>query len=177
MSYGDIIIYSICRYGSQRGNTWPWGYTPCWQVYTNKTRIMPFISTKSVACMSTSWLQGKVYTAKSCKGKKRVPDALNLGLVSYGRQPWQKTSALQDSRGLGMGLKPHPGKDSWHEIWRNNSQIPQLAEASEEGKGPHRAVEPMMMMMMICSYIILNVMFIKLFLYIHVHITFLLQIQ
>jgi hypothetical protein len=173
MSYGDIIIYSICRYGSQRGNTWPSGYTPCWQVYTNKTRIMSFISTESVACMSTSWLQGKVYTAKSCKGKKRVHDALNLGLVSYGRQPWQKTSALQDSRGLGMGLKPHPGKDSWHEIWRNNSQIPQLAE---EGQGPHRAVEPMMMMM-ICSYIILNVIFIKLFLYICVHITFLLQIQ
>jgi len=42
---------------------------------------MPFIHTKSVACMSTSWLLGNVYTAKSCKGKKRDPDALKLGLV------------------------------------------------------------------------------------------------
>jgi hypothetical protein len=36
-----------------------------------------------------------------------------------------------------------------HETWRSNSQILQLAEASEEGQGPRRAVEPMMMMMMI----------------------------
>jgi hypothetical protein len=43
--------------------------------------------TKSVACMSTSWLLGNVYLAKSCKDKKRAPDALKLGLVSYGRQP------------------------------------------------------------------------------------------
>jgi hypothetical protein len=48
---------------------------------TNKTRVMPFIPTKSVACMSTSWLLGNAYKAKSCKGKKRDPDALKLGLV------------------------------------------------------------------------------------------------
>jgi hypothetical protein len=60
----------------------PRGYTPCPRVYTNKTRVMPFIPTKSVACMSTSWLLGNVYTAKSCKGEKRAPDALELGLVS-----------------------------------------------------------------------------------------------
>ena len=30
----------------------------------------------------TSWLLGNVYTAKSCKGEKRVPDALKSGLVS-----------------------------------------------------------------------------------------------
>jgi hypothetical protein len=47
-----------------------------WQVYANKPRVMPFIPTKSAACMSTSWLLGNVYTAKSCKGKKRDPDAL-----------------------------------------------------------------------------------------------------
>jgi hypothetical protein len=46
------------------------------------TRVMPFIPTKSVACMSKSWLLGNVYTAKSCKDKKRDPDALKLGLVS-----------------------------------------------------------------------------------------------
>jgi len=54
--------------------------------------------------MSTSWLIGNVYTAKLCMGEKRVPDALKLGLVSQGRQPRQKTSILQDSWGLGMGL-------------------------------------------------------------------------
>jgi hypothetical protein len=36
---------------------------------------------------------------------------------------------------------------SCHEILRSNSRILQLAEASEEGQGPRRAVEPMMMMM------------------------------
>jgi hypothetical protein len=51
-------------------------------VYTNKTRVMPFIPTKAVACMSTSWFLGNVYTAKSRKGKKRAPGALKLGLVS-----------------------------------------------------------------------------------------------
>jgi hypothetical protein len=68
--------------GSRRGRTWPRGYTPCWQVYTNNTRVMSFIPTKSVACMSTPWLLGNVYTAKSRKGKKRDPDGLKLGLVS-----------------------------------------------------------------------------------------------
>jgi len=29
-----------------------------------------------------SWLLGNVYTTKSCKGEKRVPDASKLGLVS-----------------------------------------------------------------------------------------------
>jgi hypothetical protein len=36
---------------------------------------------KSVAYMSTSWLLGNVYTAKSIKVKKRDPDALKLELV------------------------------------------------------------------------------------------------
>jgi hypothetical protein len=51
---------------------------------------MLFIPTKSVACMSTSWLLGNVYTAKSCKGEKRDPDALrettlteNIGPSQY----------------------------------------------------------------------------------------------
>jgi hypothetical protein len=47
--------------GSRRGSTWPRGYTPCWQVYTDSTRVTPFIPTNSVACMSTSWLLGNVY--------------------------------------------------------------------------------------------------------------------
>jgi hypothetical protein len=45
------------------------------------------------------------------------------------------------------GSQPHPGKDSCHEIWRSNSWLLQLAEVSEEGQVPCRAVEPMMMMM------------------------------
>jgi hypothetical protein len=52
------------------------------QVYTNKTRVMPFIPTKSVACISTSWLLGNVYTTKSCKGKENEVNAIKLGLVS-----------------------------------------------------------------------------------------------
>jgi hypothetical protein len=47
-----------------------------------RCRVMPFITTKSAACMSTSWLLGNVYTTKSCKGKKRDPDPLKFGLVS-----------------------------------------------------------------------------------------------
>jgi hypothetical protein len=77
-----ILFYIYVSYGSRRGSTWPRGYTPCWQVYTNKTRVLPFIPTKSVAWMSMSWLLGNVYTAKSCKGKKRDPDGLKLELVS-----------------------------------------------------------------------------------------------
>jgi len=42
---------------------------------------MPDIPTKSYTCMSTSWLLGNMYTAKSFKGEKRVPDASKLGLV------------------------------------------------------------------------------------------------
>jgi hypothetical protein len=53
---------------------------------------------------------GNVYTDKSFKGKKRDPDTLKLGLVNEGRQPWQKTSALDDSRELGMGLTTPPWK-------------------------------------------------------------------
>jgi hypothetical protein len=56
------------------------------QVYTNKTPVMPFIPTKSVACMSTSWLLGNVYMTKPCKGEKQDPDTLKFGLVGYGRQ-------------------------------------------------------------------------------------------
>jgi hypothetical protein len=96
--------------GIRRRSTWPRGYTPCWQVYTDKTRVMPFIPTKSVACMSTSWLLDNVYTAKSCKDTKPDPDALKLGLVGYERLPWQKTLALQDSRGLDVGLTTPPWK-------------------------------------------------------------------
>jgi hypothetical protein len=70
------VCVCVCVCGNRRGSTWPRGYTPCWQVYTKQTRVMPFIPTKSVACMSTSWLLGNVYMAKSCKGKKPDPDAL-----------------------------------------------------------------------------------------------------
>jgi hypothetical protein len=79
---GENFVFLVIYNGSRRGSTWPRGYTPCWQLYTNKTPAMPFIATKSVTCMSTSWLLGNVYTAKLCKGKKRDPDALKLGLVS-----------------------------------------------------------------------------------------------
>jgi hypothetical protein len=37
--------------------------------------------------MSTSWLLGNVYKAKSCKGKKRDPDALKLGLKELKTEP------------------------------------------------------------------------------------------
>ena len=60
----------------------PRGCAPCRQEHTNKTRVEPDIPTKSYTCMSTSWLLGNVYTAKSCKGEKRVPYALKSGLVS-----------------------------------------------------------------------------------------------
>jgi hypothetical protein len=49
--------------------------------------------------------------------------------------------------GFGHGAdNPTPEKNSCYEIWKSNSWILQLAEASEEGQGPRRAVEPMMML-------------------------------
>jgi hypothetical protein len=48
----------------------------------SKTRVKWDIPAKSHTFMSTSSLLDNVYTAKSCKGGKRVPDALKLGLVS-----------------------------------------------------------------------------------------------
>jgi hypothetical protein len=80
----------------------------CWGVCTIKTRVMPSMPTKSDACTSTSWLLGDIFTAKSCKGEKRVPDAFKLGPTSWGRQPWQKTLVLQNSLGLGVGLTTPP---------------------------------------------------------------------
>jgi hypothetical protein len=56
-------------------------------MYTNKARVMPFIPTKSVACMSTSWFMGNVYMAKSCKGKKQDPDTLNWDQSAKGDNP------------------------------------------------------------------------------------------
>jgi hypothetical protein len=114
-----ILLWLSHYYGNRSGNTWPRGYTPCWQLYTDKTRVMPFISTKSVACMSTSWLLGNVYTAKSCKSKKRDNDALKLGLLSYWRQHWP----FRIAGGCAWGWQPHPGKYTCHEIWRSNSRI------------------------------------------------------
>jgi hypothetical protein len=78
---GPLLSTVSKSFGSRRSSTWPRGCTPSWQVYTNKTQVMPFIPTKSVASMSTSWLLGNVYTAKSCKDKKRDHDALKLGIV------------------------------------------------------------------------------------------------
>jgi len=52
------------------------------QEHTNKTRVKPDIPTKSYTCMSTSWFLGNVYTTKSCKDEKRVPDVLKSGVVS-----------------------------------------------------------------------------------------------
>jgi len=46
-------------------------------VHTNKTPVKPDIPTKSYTCMSKSWPLCNMYTAKSCKGEKRVPDANN----------------------------------------------------------------------------------------------------
>jgi hypothetical protein len=58
--------------GSRRGSTWPRGYTSCWQVYTNKTRVMPFIPTKSVACMSTSWLLATFIWLSHTRAKSEI---------------------------------------------------------------------------------------------------------
>jgi hypothetical protein len=46
--------------------------------------------------------------------------------------------------GVGRGADNPTLEKTRHEIWRSNNRILQLAEASEEGQGPSRAVEPMM---------------------------------
>jgi hypothetical protein len=49
-------------------------------MYTNRMSNATY--SNQVCCMSSSWLLGNVYMAKSCKGLKRDTDALKLGLVS-----------------------------------------------------------------------------------------------
>jgi hypothetical protein len=63
-----------------------------------------------------------------------------------GDNPDRKHRPSRIAGGWAWGWQPHPGKYSCHEIWRSNSRILELAEASEEDQGPRRAVEPMMMM-------------------------------
>jgi hypothetical protein len=46
-----------------------------------KHKGKPFNPTKSYAGMSTPWSLGNVYTAESCKGEERVPDAVKWGPV------------------------------------------------------------------------------------------------
>jgi hypothetical protein len=53
--------------------------------HTNKTRVKPDIPTKSYTCTSMSRLLGNVYTAKSCNGKKQVPDAFKIGNGQLGK--------------------------------------------------------------------------------------------
>jgi hypothetical protein len=64
-----------------------------------------------------------------------------------GDNPDRKHRPSRIAGGWAWSWLSHPGKDTCHEIWRSNSRILQLAEASEEGQGPRRAVEPVMMMM------------------------------
>jgi hypothetical protein len=77
-----IVVVVVVVIGGQRGSMWPRGHTSCWGMCTIKTRVMPSIPTKSDACTSMLWLLDNVFTAKSCKGEKRVPDAFKLGPTS-----------------------------------------------------------------------------------------------
>jgi len=63
---------------------------------------MPDIPTKSYTCMSTSWLLGIVYTAKSCKGEKFLT-LQNWDWSAKGDNPDRKSSFLQDSWGWAWG--------------------------------------------------------------------------
>ena len=73
-----VLIYGVCEPKKQDGLEG----VHLADGHTNKTGVKPDIPTKSYICMSTSWLLGNVYMAKSCKGEKRVPDSLKLELVS-----------------------------------------------------------------------------------------------
>jgi hypothetical protein len=61
-----------------------------------------------------------------------------------GGNPDRKHWSSRIARGWAWGWQLHPRKKC-HENWRSNSRL-WLAEASEEGQGPHKTVEPMMMM-------------------------------
>jgi hypothetical protein len=76
------FLWDCILCGSQRGSMWPRGCTSCWWMCTTKSLVMPFMSTKSDACMSTLWLLGNVFTAKSCKSKKQISDPSKLGPTS-----------------------------------------------------------------------------------------------
>ena len=86
-----------------KGEGRPHGCAPCCQVHTNKTRVKPDIPTKSYTCMSKSWLLGNVYTAKSCKGEKRVPDALNRDGSAKGDNPDRKYRSSRIAGGWARG--------------------------------------------------------------------------
>jgi hypothetical protein len=78
-----ITAGEICYHvRDQGGCMWPWGCTSCWWMCTIKSRIMPFMPTKSDACTSMLLTPGQLFTAKSCKGEKRVLDASKLGSTS-----------------------------------------------------------------------------------------------
>jgi hypothetical protein len=69
---------------------WSYGYTYCWRMRTTKTQDMPFIPTQAYACVATPRSLVSMYTANSCKGGERVPNALKWWPVRKCRKPWQK---------------------------------------------------------------------------------------
>jgi hypothetical protein len=103
----------------------------------NKTQVIPFIPTKSVAYMSWSWLLGNVYTAKSCKGKRRDPDA-------PGTSQLRDTTLTENIGPPGQPGVGHRADDPSLEktlVMKSEEAI----KSSDKGQGPHKAVEPMIM--------------------------------
>jgi hypothetical protein len=77
---------------------------------------MPFIPTKSVACVSTSWLLGNVYMAKSCKGKKQDPDILKIGASQLRKTTLTENTDPPGWLGVGRGADNPILEKTRHEI-------------------------------------------------------------
>jgi hypothetical protein len=124
---------------------------------------MPFIPTKSDACTSTSWPRATFFRLSHARAKSEFLTLSNWDQPAKGDNPGRKHWSSRIVGGWAWGWQPHTGKKKCHEIGRSKSRPDyptteecgdgwrRLAEAPEEGQGPHRAVEPMMMMMMIAD--------------------------
>jgi hypothetical protein len=113
-------------------------YTSCWRMRSNKTQETPCIPTKSYACMSTPWSLGNLYTAAM---QRRRESSRRFKMGTY--QPRENTlTEKHRSSKISVGLR---------RVANLIQNILFIAKSEEEGQGPHRAVEPMMMMTM-CAY-------------------------
>lgn len=120
---------------SRQTDMWTRGYVSCWRMLTNNTQEMSCIPTKSYACVFTSWSLGNLYTAKTWKGKERVPGNLKWRPVS-----WRKNTLTEKHRS---------SRNVKGCLWVDNpTHTYDLSRNPKEGQDPHRAVEPMRMEMM-----------------------------
>jgi hypothetical protein len=97
--------------GSQSSSMWPQGNTAYWQVCTNKTQVMPLISTKFDACMSSSWLLGNIQWLVHARAQSEFLTLQNWSQSAKGDSPDGKHQSSGIFGGWAWGWWPHTGKE------------------------------------------------------------------